>query len=374
MSISTNPLVDEATDKYRIVLLPESHLNLDDGQSYIYTTLKNIHHPVSGIHTDFVVAHLNSGIDDNCKRNYELFVLDKINWKNLTVKNQGYTPDGKPYRCLFITDKSSEIGEDKTKATIANHIPATVIGKSPDIYILTPFSSTYLLLGHFKPRIEKLKNDGNDSETRLLSYTDLIDSVCDSNDFISKLITEYNFDFKQPLSNICETSSLPSLDSDDDSVDEYFKLSFNKISKLVSQKLHSLEKYLERKDTVKSLKSRMKKMYPEGIPGSIQQLLWRKQAIALLSIYIDSFYINECISDNPEYNFEVLNVYLSKLKQEQAKKELVDDSIQQLHDGTAAAQKKQNKKVKSTATVKQSKQTRVAVGKGALDMFFKKKD
>lgn len=354
MTISTIPLENRHKDDYRLILLPQN--NADTSRKF--TTLQH-EHPATGKLTDFAVCkHSNNKT--------ELFVLDRLNWKNSNVKNQAYTPDGKPYRCLFIT-------KNTTSKECVDSVPATVLGTDPTIYMLTPFSPIYLLLNYFKPIIQKkIQNGTNDeNDKRLLSYEDLTDSIFQTDLFISQLVKDYSIDIKPFLEIICESSSIPSMESDDEDTETFYKPSIEKVKKFVIQKIETLVQLLLEKDSFPSLKIRMETMYPTDIPDNIKLLLWQKQAISLLQNYLDKWYIDISIS----YDFSKLESFISELKEQERAQDMIDESLQQLHEGTnaviAAQRNKKTKPVKKAT--KPPKVTPVAVGKGKLDMFFKKK-
>lgn len=361
MTISVEELKNESKDSYKVILIPDNET--DTKTTFI--TLTNPH-PVTGKPTEFIISVPEK---NNEGKRSNLYVLDQVNWKNPNVKNQSYTPDGKPYRCLFIT------GDSDKNATSINEQSALVLGAEPNIYALTPFSPLYLLLSHFKSLLQKQFQDDKQLDTnnhkRLLSYEDLTDSIYEKNKFIELLAKDYNINLKPLLELICDSSSIPSMDSDDDDEDQFFyKISIEKIKKIIIQKVDGLVEMLSLKESFKSLKIRMETMFPNGVPDDIKLLIWRQQAISLLSNYIDQWYIDISVT----YNFELLDKFIDEKKEQERAQEMIEESIQQLHEGTAAVLSAQkSKKAKVVKKPTKPKTPPVAVGKGALDMFFKKK-
>lgn len=366
MTISVEGLINKSKDAYKLVLLPQDN-SFESDTKTIYTTF-TYPHPVTGISSDFVVEQY---IKDN-KPQSQLYILDQINWKNINVKNQAYTPDGKPYRCIFITKNI-----DKTVTTTSNEVPALVLGTEPNLYILTPFLPLYFLLDYFKPILQKKVLNGkidDNNDKRLLSYEDLTDSIYESIPFIENISKNYNIDLKPSLETICESSSIPSMDSDDENEEQFFyKISLEKIKKLIIKKIDGLVEMFMTVDSFKSLKIRMETMYPNGVPDNIKLIMWQQQAITLLANYIDKWYIDLSTS----YNTDSLEKFIKEMKVKNNAQDMIDESIQQLHEGTAAVLAAQKNKKAKTIVKKPTKATPktvpVAVGKGKLDMFFKKK-
>lgn len=366
MTISVQELKNEGKDFYKVILIPECETDTKTR----FITLTNPH-PITGKPTEFIVS-----VPEKKERGKgsNLYILDQVNWKNPNVKNQSYTPDGKPYRCLFITGDSNE-------NIASNEFPALVIGTEPNIYALTPFSPLYLLLNHFKPILQKQfqddkqfdSNNNNNNNKRLLSYEDLTDLIYEKNKFIELLVKDYNIELKPFLELICDSSSIPNFDSDDEKEQEdqfFYKISIDKIKKIIEQKINGLVEMLLLQNSFKSLKIRIETMFPNKIPDDIKLLIWRQQAISLLSNYIDQWYLDISVS----YNFELLDKFVDEKKEQERAQELIEESIQQLHEGTAAVLSVQkSKKAKVVKKPTKPKTPPVAVGKGALDMFFKKK-
>ena len=357
MTISIGKLEERKKNDYRVILVPKSV-----SESRTDTKLITIPHthPITGKMTDFVITQ------GEADKPNTLSVMDRINWKNPNVKNQSYTPDGKPYRCLFITR------EDTTASTNSSFIPATVLGSEPDIYALTPFSPLYFLLEYFKPIIQKkLQNgEGHDSDQRLLTYEDMTDEICERDKFLGKLVHCFNFDLKRYLDIICDSTSIPSMDSDDEEMSIFYKPSIGKIKQFLSDKIDGLAEKLMLKDKFKSIKLRWETMYPGEILEEIKLSMCRKQSILLLKNFVDPWYIDQSI----HYDFAELDRYIQEVKEKESAEDMINESLQQLHEGTAAVLSAQSKKVKTVKKQgKAVKSNSVAVGKGALDMFFKKK-
>ncbi|ODQ49553.1 hypothetical protein PICMEDRAFT_14988 [Pichia membranifaciens NRRL Y-2026] len=357
MTISIAELEERKKNDYRVILVPESVSDSSSDTKLI--TVPNTH-PITGKMTDFLITQ--SEVDNSTS----LSVLDRINWKNPNVKNQSYTPDGKPYRCLFITKG------DTTASGGSSLIPATILGSEPDIYAMTPFSPLYFLLEYFKPIIQKKhqNREGNDNDQRLLTYEDMMDEICERDEFLGKLVHSFNFDLKKYLEIICDSTSIPSMDSDDEELSVFYKPSIEKIKQFLLTKVEGLTERLILKDQYRSIKLRWETMYPGELPEEIKLSMCRKQSVLLLSNFVDTWYIKESV----DYDFSKLDCYIQKVRERENAEDMINESLQQLHEGTAAVLSAQNKKVKTVKKqVKTVKSSSVAVGKGALDMFFKKK-
>lgn len=362
MTISVEGLDERKKNDFRVVLVPQCSSEQSSADFDTKLTTVPHQHPITGRMADFVVKQ------ENKKDSPELLIMDRINWKNPNVKNQSYTPDGKPYRCLFVTQDTKKFFGD------GHLVPATVLGTEPDIHALTRFSPLYFLLSFFNPLLRKNAHNGKDNgvDHRMSSFDDLLDEICEKDEFLGKLVQRFNFDLKPYLDLICETTPIPSIDSDDEDTTVFYRPSIEKIKQFLSAKINGLTERFMEDSRFKTIKVRWETMYPDEIPQKIKLLMCTKQTIVLLSNYVDKWYLDQAV----QYDFTELEKYMLQLKERENAENLISESIQQLHEGTAAvlaAQK--SKKLKTTKKQgKTVKNTSVAVGKGALDMFFKKKE
>jgi hypothetical protein len=362
MTILTEELKDKGKDYYRVVLVPTEHLS-QNGAKWTYDSWNTLH-PVSNELTSYLIAN-NGDLT-------QLYSLDKVNWKNYTVKNLASTPDGKPYRCLFITQKFDETNIDQQE-----DIPAIVLGTLPDIYVMTPFSPLYFLLAYFKNILQKSQNDNetDSNRKRLLSYEDMLDSICENDEKLNKLVNHYKIDIKKYIQQICEIVSVPSMDSDDESEpDEFYKPSMGNIIEFLHNKIEKLTEMLAYSGKFKSLEVRMQTMFATGksIPDEVKLELWRKQAITLVKLFADEWYITETIKKYG-YIFERMEKYTEETEAQLRAQDVLNETLEDLHQGTAGASTKRVKQSKSTAKTS-TKKVPVKVKTGALDMFFKKKE
>ncbi|CAI8508440.1 unnamed protein product [Pichia kudriavzevii] len=341
-----DPLVPLEKDTIRVVITPQEHS--ENNSSWVYTS-KELIHPVSQERNTFVIAR------DGCNPITELYAMDKINWRNHTIKNNSSTPDGKPYSCLFITYPLST----------ATSVPATVLGKHPDIYVMSSFSPLFFLIAYFKSAMVKAQNDGENK--RLLSYEDLIENICNDDETISMFVNEFQMDLRPYLECICELVSLPSMDSDDESTDPFYKPSLDKILNIIDERINSLVHLFQTENGIASLKWRMDTMYPKGLTDELRSLFWKRQAISIMSLFVDEWYINEaCKKFN--YKFTELDQFISASKVDQQAQQAMDESLEMMHEGMIKSNNKRFKPTPKKINTTEKKKT------GALDMFFKRKE
>lgn len=327
---------------YRCILVPEDHLN---SNGWKYSIVKGLH-PISNNFEEFIVAKNDSG--NGGEEIVELYLLDKVNWKNYNIKNLQTTPDGKPYNCMFIKNGDENIDE------------ALIIGSNNELFIMTLFSPVYLLLGYFKNQF--IKSNDNDSK-RLISYEDLIDSICDIESFINILVNEYNMKFNKYLTLISEMTKIDE--------EEYFKPSINKSIEFLCNKIDMLgDKLMNGRDIYKSLHLRIDTMYNREIPNDIKEEIWKKQAVSIMSAFVDKWYIDQI---SGRYNFNKLETFTNDLKLQQQAQDTFTETLEQMHENSMNEQRTKKSKVSVKGKVKASKPV-VKVKSGALDMFFKKKE
>lgn len=356
MTISTAALTQEGADRNRVVIVPKEHLL--GSSAWTYRTWASAD-PVSSESASFLIAS-----NDTPGTPPQLYAMDSVNWKNHTLKNPVSTPDGKPYRALFIT-------RDAVQASQLD-VAATVVGTHPCIYLLRRVSPVYFLLPYFKTLLEKVQLDDG-SKQRLLSYDDLLDAILASDASLNCLHTEFHFDLRKYIELSCDTVVVPSLESDSENDDSHFyKPSLEKIIGFLNSKLVNLIDLLQHERKVSSLKTRMASMFPADIPHNIQLLLWKRQAISLLSIHVDQWYLNHLVQSlHPSYDFTLLDEYILTTKSQQQAQDAFQESLDKIQEGTVGASKKQ--KLTTSKPSRKSKPA-VKVKSGALDMFFKKKE
>lgn len=341
--MTADQLINKDSDSYKIVIVPKSC------ESSRFVTWES-QHPVTNETSTFVIHHKNSG------ESKTLFVMDRMQWDNSTVKNAEKTVDGNPFRCLFVTREGLQ--------------DALVLGISPDIYVLSKFSPVYFLLSYFKPIVLKNQGEDSNSKQRLLSYRDLIDAITVSQSPVSNLVTQFNLDLKPFIEQICERVEVPSMDSDDenDEGEFFYKPSLSMITRFIENKIANIVKLSESENKLSTLKLRIQSMFSDDMPLEIKELYWRKQAFKFMSLYVDAWYINET-EKTYAHDFTKLNQFISDSKKKFDAQAVLEESLEMMHGSSTSI-----KRGKLTKTVKSSKKASVKVKSGALDMFFKKKD
>lgn len=350
MTKLSNELVAAEPGHYKTILVPKHHLELNGG-SWKYISQKAAH-PITGKTTEYMIAKSGNLT--------ELYTLNKINWTNNTLKNLATTPDGKPYRCLFITKENAD--------------DAIVIGSSPDLYMLGLFSPVYFLIAHFKQLLFKANNDNADQDKkRMISLEDLADSICDSNEFLKLLVSEYGVNLQQWIEQTCEKVSVPSMDSDEevDQEDAFYKPSLKVIVNFIDAKINALSKSFSDKQRFIALNMKMDAEFTEKPSEKILALLWKKQAIDLMRLFVDGWYLEMWMKEK-NIDFSELEAFnKAELLRKQAQ-DTFSETLDQMHEGSLSAERA--KRVKPSVKVKPKPKATVKVKSGALDMFFKKKE
>lgn len=341
--MTVDELISKEADSYRVVIVPDNCEN----SNFVTWESK---HPVTNELTSFVIHQDNNG------ESKALYIMDQLHWDNSTVKNAEKTTDGTPFRCLFITQEG---------------LPdALVQGVSPEIYVLSRFSPIYFLLSYFKSTIVKNQGDDSDSKQRLLSYTDLVDAITESQSPLKDLVDQFCFDLKPFIERICERVEVPSMDSDDeDNGGEFFyKPSLALITKFIDSKVTEIVNLSRSEEKLCTLKLRVQSMFAGEMPLDVKDLYWRKQALKFLSLYVDAWYINE--TENAfVHDYTKLNNFISESKKHFDAQAVLEESLEMMQGSSASI-----KRGKLTKTIKTSKKATVKVKSGALDMFFKKKE
>ncbi|ODV86064.1 hypothetical protein CANARDRAFT_7425 [[Candida] arabinofermentans NRRL YB-2248] len=269
----------------------------------------------------------------------KLYELNKIAFKDYHNKKQRLTKQNKPLKSILLTN------------TTPTNTDGIIIGKDCEILVATEFSLIYLLLDFF---IDYLKKE----KVRILNYDDLVE-LFEESESLGELIRQVdNVDFKKHLDKICELI--------DEADDIFYKVSMELImetlkitvSRIIGTFPESLNVTIVRKLNLPSLKPS-----PEVI-----ELSQIKSSIDLLSSYVSRFYLDKLIQ---EYNFDKLDEYMKEYKRVEEENKIAEDNLNNLNASLTNMPSKGNPK-KRKAEAKKNEVKKVAAGKGALDMFFKK--
>jgi hypothetical protein len=167
--------------------------------------------------------------------------------------------------------------------------------------------------------------------------------------------------------------SLPTLCeivSQDD--EEYYKFSLSKANEFINEKVTALVKFIENGNNSLAdvIMAKISDASTPDVPDNIRELAQLNYAIEFVcnSYTLASFKQQFIVSR--QIDFTDLNAYLLKLTEAQKTRAIVEQSVNNIAASNANATKKNPSQSKKTTKKPTAK--KVAVGKGALDGFFKK--
>jgi len=271
-----------------------------------------------------------------------LLALNKTNFKDSYDAKQKLTKASEPLNSILI---SSGIG-------VTQNEPCLIVGEKPEIYVGTPFNVIYFLLSCC---VDILKRE----KQRMLPYDDLLEKLEDS-ESIRELI-KLKIPFEDSLKLICETVK--------ENDETFYKVSIEKITKFLTDRVERI---------VGNFPETLNLHIQRHLGASMQQdqLLLTKEvarlskvktAINLLSSYVDSFYLDVL---RKSYNFNDLDEYLKQYRKVEESNRIAEENLRALNQKITSASKSKKRKhpAKKLKPVK-----KVEIGRGALDMFFKRK-
>ncbi|VEU21848.1 DEKNAAC102875 [Brettanomyces naardenensis] len=312
-------LTEVDRNSFKLVLLPNSRST--------YTSLK-LKNPVGQEIGEYLISQPEG----------KLYSLNKTDFKDSYNEKQRLTKNSQPLTSLLLT------------RSVQSASPGCLlIGKAPEIYIATAFNQIYFLLSFF---VAFLKQD----HLRLLSYDDLMEKFEES-ETLESLISQ-GISFKGSLERICDTV--------EEGGETFHKVSKSKVIEYLKQRVTkivgnfpaSVGSQVTRKLTGNVSSGSL------DLTDDIIRLSRTRSAINLLSSYVDDYYLRLLLK---EYDFRTLDSYMEQLARIEEMNKVAEDNLQVLNERMNESGGKKRKPVGK----KQKVVKRVAVGKGALDMFFK---
>ncbi|ESW98244.1 hypothetical protein KL918_004010 [Ogataea parapolymorpha] len=263
-----------------------------------------------------------------------VYELNKTNFRDPHNATQKLTKKQQPLKTIFL-------------AALDASMDSLMVGNNCELWIATKYNPVYLLLDFFTDALSR-------EHVRMVSFQDLLEQFegCET---LQELL-ENGVDLQKPLLQICE-----SVDENDET---FYKPSMQKIIGYLSSKVNHLAQNLP-SALVASAKKKL------ALPGfeptdEVLQVSKKQLAIELISSYVDAKYLNDL---KKLYSTEILDSYMVEYKRKEQSTALAEENINTLNGMNAANPKK--RKVEKKVVRKEVK--KVAVGKGALDGFFKKK-
>lgn len=196
-------------------------------------------------------------------------------------------------------------------------------------------------------------------------FSDTISSIYKDNEWVSTIPTDL---FTISLSEICETI--------EENGETFYKYSNDKVIEYMDSKVNELICFLSSRSDLSIMSKIKQELYrpiEEGnneIPSDILHLSILKHSIDLIcgSYTPNEIKINLMKSKN--YNFDKLETYFKELRSKRKEIELVESNMNSIVESSSKAATTKKAEAKNKPKKKEAK--KVAVGKGALDGFFKK--
>ncbi|KAI5959162.1 uncharacterized protein KGF55_005505 [Candida pseudojiufengensis] len=316
------------------------------------------------------LANESEKTDTNQTQEYKIINLptpsDLTKFKSYLI----YEKSNKIYELNIIKGENSSItlkNGDAVKSIIIESIDPQLNGgggggvlQSANIIIGSAFNFTFLLISIFERHVENFNN--------------LFKTIEDIRDSLSSLegdwIYEINYDiYKQNLNNICDEI----LENDT----LFYKYCSRKSIEWINNKILSLQNYILTSSNNNTI---LRKIILElndstQLNHIIDENLIKQNSLIYSIDYIcDSYlpFMKEKLIDYYNYDFHLVENYLIELKQKQKNLEIIENNMNEINSITANTinNKNKNNNKKKNGSKNQSK--KVAVGKGALDGFFKK--
>lgn len=270
--------------------------------------------------------------------------------------------DNEVYELRQVGSKNPWLKNDKSvtiprtggavKSLIIEHGESGSVLQSPDMIVATKFDLSFVFINIMI---------GNDTfSKRFISYEDILDTIGNQNEWISSLSDSL---IVNCINKICDTVV--------ENQESFYKYSPEKTTKMLLDKVSKVESVLNSSNSSLSDHIRQQLYDPTSIdskiPTNIYGLALKQHAVDLVCCYAPVS-LREEVKKQLNCDFGALEEYMKQLKQ---KKKAVDAAEQTMNDIAASTNnaKKANAKTKLQKKVTTKK---VAVGKGALDSFFKR--
>ncbi|EDK37635.2 hypothetical protein PGUG_01733 [Meyerozyma guilliermondii ATCC 6260] len=231
--------------------------------------------------------------------------------------------------------------------------------QSPDMIMATKFDLSFIFI--------TIMAESDTFSKRYISYQDILDTIGSQNPWINDLSDTLIINC---LGKICETVV--------ENQETFYKYSSEKTAEMLSEKVNKLEKSISNSsfvinDTIRQILHDPSSANLE-IPSDIYNLAVMQHCIDLVCCYIP-FKVRESVIKKMGSDFSPLDAYMKELKQKKKALDAAEQAMNEVAASTANAKKanaKLNGKANGKTKPKKKQVAKVAVGKGALDGFFKR--
>lgn len=290
-------------------------------------------------------------------------VLDLPTAKNLEVSKPFLFQDSQLYELKLINGNNPHAvlanapqlaNNDGVRSWIFEDSEGMVV-QSGNLVVSSKFNLCYLLLSLLYKNPEMFTQ-------RFITIEDLLDKF---SSLYGELITSIPKEvFQQNLPTICE---IVSQDEED-----YYKFSLAKANEFINGKVTNLVKFIENGNNSLAdvITAKISDASTLDVPANIREQAQLNYAIEFVcnSYTLPSF--KDQFVASRQFDFTELNAYLLKLTESQKNRAIAEQSVNNIAASNANATKKKLSQPKKTTKKPAAK--KVAVGKGALDGFFKK--
>ncbi|AOA61078.1 Ribonuclease H2 subunit [Komagataella phaffii CBS 7435] len=248
--------------------------------------------------------------------------------------------------------------------------------ENSEILVATKFNVIYLLLKYFIMTELRGMNinelDESNQSGRFLNFDDLIEQL-QENSVFQGLPEEFFGSLEPSLSEICKVIR--------EGDENYYRVSPAAIFQFLNRKVEALQKnLLETENTVKQfLSSKLSKPIDQGstkeeeVPLEILDLATKRAAVQLISTYLPQS-LGNCLLGQFEKDWETLSNHQLLVEKAFQERQIAEENLAKLNEsiGNSSSYFGKRKNQKTLAAPK-PKVKKVAVGKGALDGFFRAK-
>ncbi|KAI3406230.2 hypothetical protein KGF56_001072 [Candida oxycetoniae] len=240
-------------------------------------------------------------------------------------------------------------------------IPGAVI-QSGDVILATKFNIVYLLISIFDRHLSKFRN---------------FKTLEDIKDSLSSIVEEYSWIYDIP--DTVYYRSLPVIcDQIIEGNDEkFYKYSNEKSMSWVNDKIEAMSKFVREEKGNSILKRiNMELNDPTNIESKVDtDVLQSTITRYSIDFICDSYLIPDIkpkLINQFKYDFTKMEKYLLGLSQKRKNLEAVEANMSDVNRITSNTKSNSNSNSRKQAMVKKKATNKVAVGKGALDGFFKR--
>lgn len=253
----------------------------------------------------------------------QLYELNKTDFKDAYNDKEVLTNGHRPLKSLILTKSEGD---------------CLVLGRTPELFVVTPYNIVYFVLAFFEQALKQ-------ETVRLVPYDDIIEQM-----EFRELVSE------DTLKAVCNSV----VENDE----TFYQASKEKAIEYLKGKVQAIADHFP-----ESIDSKLTRKLTRNLDGAvgdeIKHLAREEVAIDLLSSYISPFYVELL---QKQYDFSPLQRHLADLAALDEKARIAEDNLLALNENLHKKRKLPAKKVAQKKTA-----PKVAVGRGALDMFFKHK-